>query len=183
MLFSMADAAGLFRLIAALYPREQAFANADKQLVGVWHSMLLDLPAAVISDAVKVHAATSKFAPSIAEIREGAIKLLYPEYKIGSGEAWGMVVDTLRKGVSKPVLEALPDCVRTAVKAVGGWYMIARSESPDTVRAQFMRAYDQAIDGAMRERQQPPRTAMNGGERCADMWTKATHALNAPSAC
>ena len=52
MLFSMADAAGLFRLIAALYPREQAFANADKQLVGVWHSMLLDLPAAVISNAV-----------------------------------------------------------------------------------------------------------------------------------
>lgn len=160
MRFSMSDAAGLFRLIAALYPRDKEFANADKQTIGVWHAMLLDIPADVLSDVAKRHAACNKFPPSIAELREGAVRLVQPELCITSGEAWGMVVDTLRKGVNRQTLDALPACVRTAVKNVGGWYMIARSETPDTIRAQFMRVYEQLVSKQMQDLQQAPRTAL-----------------------
>lgn len=164
-LFSAADAASLFRLIAALYPTAQAFVNADKQTVAAWHSMLCDLPAQTLSQAVKRHAACSKYPPSIAEIREAAIKLANPELTVSSGEAWGQVVNTLREGIDRDRLKRLPSTIRDAVRLMGGWYMIARSEQPDTVRAQFMRVYEQCVADEVKGMQIPVHIALEAAPR------------------
>ena len=50
------------------YPKSGLFENAEA--ITFWYKMLGDLPLDEITDAVARHIATSKFAPTIAEIRE-----------------------------------------------------------------------------------------------------------------
>ena len=50
--------------------------------VALWHEAFANTPFAVVLDAVNTHIATSKYAPTVAEIRENVV----PKATIGSGD-------------------------------------------------------------------------------------------------
>jgi len=78
----------LFAAIAALYPRDNAFAEPSDETVAIWHSMLEDVPSEVAIEGLKMHASTSQWPPSIAEIKQCGLRLTTNQ--ITADEAWGL---------------------------------------------------------------------------------------------
>lgn len=136
------DAIRLFAVIAALYPREAAFASATEESIRAWAYVLADVPYKVAEAAVKAHATTSPFPPTIADIKGWIAKINNPQ--MDAGEAWGIVQAAIRKhrryGKDKAKAE-LPAEVWTLVERIG-WHEICTTESIEVVRGQFMRMWD-----------------------------------------
>lgn len=63
---------------------------STREAVSVWYEMLKDLPYDLANKAVLSHIATSKFAPTIAEIREIAASMVRPEPPTAL-DAWSIV--------------------------------------------------------------------------------------------
>ena len=147
------DVVDLFRLICVLFPQSaRNFQGADALARDAWHEMLRDAPAEVVGAAIKKHAATHVFAPSIAEIREAVAAVQNPETQIGPDEAWGMVARAIgRYGYANKAgaLASLPAPVARCAERFG-WRELCLSETPDVVRGQFRKAYEAQIG---RERQ------------------------------
>lgn len=59
-----------FKLLEAAYPRWAA--AFDRETIELWGTLVEDVPASALLDAVRRLAKTSKFPPTIAEIREAA---------------------------------------------------------------------------------------------------------------
>lgn len=59
--------------------------------------------------------------------------------------AWAMVNDR------EAQRHEMPDEVREAAERVGGFYLIRTTDAPHVVRAQFLKAYEDVRDEAMRE--------------------------------
>lgn len=85
----------LFAIIKALFPRDDSFKNATKDMVDAWAEMLGDIPFDHAKAAVKAAVATSPFPPSIAEIRDYATRLNGPR-RLTAEEAWGIASDLIR---------------------------------------------------------------------------------------
>lgn len=132
----------LFGLIHSLYPREEAFRNADMPMVNAWLAMLKDLPFDAVCTAVKAHTAQCPFSPSIADIRKQVVNL--SENRMQGAEAWGFVIDAVRRfgylqqGKAE---ESMPADVWKFTKRFG-YKDICMTENIDVVRGQFIRAWD-----------------------------------------
>lgn len=157
----------LFAIIKSLFPRDDSFKNATKDMVDAWAEMLEDIPFDHAKAAVKAAVATSPFPPSISEIRDYATRLTTPK-RLTADEAWGIAQDVIRTYGTRtvPVPGYEPEIV--AVVRFGdpvkprksgleyeakrhcppevweqlhrmGYKDVCESDSPDVVRGQFMR--------------------------------------------
>ncbi|MBQ1791526.1 MAG: hypothetical protein II008_15225 [Oscillospiraceae bacterium] len=94
----------LFAVIKALYPRDEAFKNATKDMVDAWTEMLADIPFDHAKAAIKASVSTSPFPPSIAEIRDYATRLTGPR-RMTAEEAWGQACEVIRQYGTRTVLK------------------------------------------------------------------------------
>lgn len=129
--------------IRSYYPREKFIPT--REAAELWFGALKDLDFNVAMMSVKRHMQTSKWSPTIAEIREGAVGIVTPEGSWSDG--WGQV----RKAIGRfgycneqEALESMDETTRTAVKRLG-WLQICSTELDDvpSLRANFRMIYEQ----------------------------------------
>lgn len=109
----------------------------------LWENALSDITYDVAEKALLKVLSTSKFFPTIAEIREAAAQITQPR-QMDAIEAWGLIVDAIRKyGFyrEKEAMESLPEDVAQMAKRFT-WRELCLSENPDTLRAQFRMAWE-----------------------------------------
>ena len=132
------EALELVRQLMACYPQ----APMGQESVQAYARHLADLDPEVCDVAIKRCIATSRFLPSIAEIREQAAACL--DNAPDAEEAWGIVMGEIRrKGYNgTPVFPH--SRIADAVKAIGGWYEVCTSENATADRSHFVKAYSAA---------------------------------------
>lgn len=128
-------------ILASVYEKFERVVN-DETLSESWYRMLFDLTNEQFIYAVEVLVKTSKFAPTIAEIREKALEY-GREDELSSEEAWMVVYeDVHRYGIyNEPHYEDWKlECAKNAI----GWQTLCdmTEETKGVVRAHFMRMYD-----------------------------------------
>lgn len=139
------------KLVAILIASFPA-AKVSLDTVTVYERMLADLDYPAASAAVERLLATSKFLPTVAEIREAALTLYAGETRPG-GEAWGDVLKAIRKYgyVRAPGIDfhfddpIIADCVRAL-----NWTELCNSENQAADRARFIELYDKLAASARR---------------------------------
>lgn len=148
----------MFSAIVALCDKSEKFANADRAMVDAWTEMLADIPFDLAISAIKVHVATSPFAPKISDIRNAAIMLTRPQLSITAEDAWDKTLKAVRQygiNLKKHALSTLPKEVADFVEK--SWYRdICLTMNVDVVRGQFMRAWDARSAKARTEALLPP---------------------------
>lgn len=158
----------LFVAISAMFPRDEKFAKADQMMVDMWQKMLADIKYEHAQMAVEAAVATSPFPPSIAEIRDYATRITAPK-RLSADEAWGIASECIRKyglqtrriapetevvtvvRFGDPVsinpsgreYEAKFHCPPEVWKMLKhmGYADIVKSDNPDVVRGQFLKAW------------------------------------------
>lgn len=78
----------LVKGLRSAYQRENFLGAAED--VGIWYEMLKDLPYEIAHKSVISHISTNKFPPTIAEIRQGAARMVSPEIPTAL-DAWSLV--------------------------------------------------------------------------------------------
>lgn len=137
-----AETAKFFAMISALYPRDEAFANATPEIISVWAAMLADVPFSVAQAGLQAHACTSPFPPAVSDIKGWLVK--FQDDYMDASEAWGLA----RKAISKygfynktRAKEHLPPEVFAVMERMG-YEDMCLSENPDVIRGQFVRLYE-----------------------------------------
>ena len=118
------DAIKLVGLVATAYPNSDKFSDgtAIENSVALWAEFFIDDDVAVVAMALKKHIATSKWPPSIAEIKEIMLEICVPDI-IAPDEAWAVVAlhidnSSEYEGLEQPE-RIFPTAIATAIKAVG----------------------------------------------------------------
>lgn len=114
----------------------------------LWERTLSDLPADVAEAALMMVLATSRYFPTVADIRAAAAQIQNPQ-AMDASEAWGQVAAALRKfGLyqAKEAMEYLSPDVAAMVQRFG-WYELCHADKIDVIRGQFMRAWDAFAKG------------------------------------
>lgn len=151
-----ADAARLVAIVVTAYPAYDKFRDeqAVEATVNLWARMFKDDDGAVVALALNKHIATSKWPPSVAEIREGMLEVQRPDL-IPPDEAWATVSDLLHTtgGLFYGDLYAqLPELVARAVEVIGWealWEMhrgAYGSGKPGMDRVAFLQQYTPAYE-------------------------------------
>lgn len=153
-----ADAAKLVAIIVTAYPAFDKFKDtqAIASTVDLWAAMFADDDGRIVGLAVKKHIATSKWPPSVAELREIMLEIQRPEL-IPPDLAWAAVSDLLHEvgpNLYDSLDNLLPPLVARAVESIG-WlslYEMSRGaygdSKPGMDRVAFIQQY-----GAMYERE------------------------------
>lgn len=138
---------------AAYGDRKYMQSNED---IDLWFGMLKDLSYDGCRNAVQQLIATSKFHPTIAEIREKAS--MVTALPIADwGEAWGAVLYAIRRfGMYREMeaLEGLDELTRKCVECIG-YQNLCLSENTETDRANFRMIYQQMAKREQENRQIP----------------------------
>ncbi|MGN0489364.1 MAG: replicative helicase loader/inhibitor [Ruminococcus sp.] len=145
------EVAMLIRLVISSYPAFDKFRDREEveNTVHLWSVMFADDNRDVVTIAVKQHIATSKWPPSIAEIRELMLRIEHPEI-IPPDEAWRAVNNVLYSEgqyFSGDIYRLLPEPIARAVEAVGYttlWRLhaeAARGGKAGTDRLTFIQQY------------------------------------------
>lgn len=118
-----ADAAKMAAVIVTAYPNYDKFRSREEvnNYVGLLATMFAADDAAAVGLAVRKHIATSKWPPSIAEIRELMLETTHPEI-VPPDLAWAAVSDllfTLRRGQWDEAKDKLPALIARAVEIIG----------------------------------------------------------------
>ena len=141
----------LFAAIAMLYPRDNTFIKQPDEVRDMWHGMLADIPFELAEAALKMHAASSPFPPSIAEIRKNAVDAKCP--MLDGDEAYRLAREARRKFghyQAKEAMDSLPEAVTEVIRTFAGTFEIwCESVADGTERAQFLRIWE-----AMKARKQ-----------------------------
>ena len=135
------ETAQLLTLIAETY--NQKFELSESK-VEAWHSLLQDLDWPLAQAAVKRHILTSKWPPTVAEIREASVEMSQPP-RLTALEAWGRVLDAIRVygwPREAEALEAMGPEVAAVVRRFG-WMELCMAEKADVIRGQFTRLWEQ----------------------------------------
>jgi hypothetical protein len=109
----------------------------------LWEESLSDIPYDVAKKSLIKVLSTSKFFPTLAEIREASVQLTQPR-SMDAIEAWGLIVQAIKKyGMYDQVkaMESLPPEVEEMVRRFT-WRELCLNENPDTLRAQFRMAWE-----------------------------------------
>lgn len=109
----------------------------------LWEKSLSDIPYDIAEKALIKVLSTSRFFPTIAEIREAAVQITHPR-TLDAIEAWSLINQAIRKyGYyrEKEGLESLPPEVAEMAKRFS-WRELCLNENPDTLRAQFRMAWE-----------------------------------------
>jgi hypothetical protein len=133
------EAAQLVSVLFSTYPNT----NVERRHVDAYISGLLDLPAAEAGRAVDRLRRTSKFLPSVSELREGVVDLSVGHRRTGI-EAWTTLQEACRRwGWQQPPKITDPHMER-AITALGGWVAVCSitTDAEMSARARFIEAYD-----------------------------------------
>lgn len=124
-------------MLKSAYPRMDFGAES----VMVYQLALADIEPLLLRTAVLKHISTSKWFPTIAELRQAATEIvLQSEGQLSGPEAWGLVLREVRR-VGHWRSPNLQPVVRQAVDAIGGWRNICFSANITADRARFIEAY------------------------------------------
>lgn len=134
------DISELVADLAKAFPRQAVSGDS----VRVYRRALEDIPPAVLQETVDELIRTSRFFPTVAEIREAAAErtLGLPSEaealeQIKARQRWARDPEILDPA-DPPTLHPL---VREAVDHVGGWHAFRASDRAEVVRGQFLRLY------------------------------------------
>jgi loader and inhibitor of G40P protein len=134
------DALKAVAVLAAAYPH----ARFSEATVDLWARMLGDIDPHSLALAVERLISTSKFCPSIAEVREAALGNAVAIGEASAGEAWAIVLDTI-SGTGWARAPTFKDpVVWRAVQCTSNWYDLCTSDVSDMPahRARFQQAYE-----------------------------------------
>ena len=123
------------------------FETAEK--IQVWYSCLNDLDYKLCCEAVKRFALTSKYRPTIADIREQYAKISNGGDVLSEMEAWNMVRLALRDSTyhSEEQFEEFPEFVKKIVVSparLKEWGQLPSDTVSSVVRAEFRHSYESA---------------------------------------
>lgn len=124
------------------YPRENLLPN--DQAAALWYYQLQDLSYATAEAALNKWAATNKWSPTIADLRETAAEIengQTPDW----GEGWQQVCKAIRKFGSyqqAAAMQSLDELTRMTTERLG-FMNLCMSESIETDRANFRMIYEQ----------------------------------------
>lgn len=146
-----ADAAKLVAIVVTAYPNYDKFkdAKAVEATVNLWATMFESDPGGIVGLAVKKHIATSKWPPSVAEIRELMLESQHPEL-VPPDQAWAAVSDLLySEGEHNhgDLYRQLPPLIARTVETIGWgnlWEMhraYCVGGKPGMDRVAFMQQY------------------------------------------
>ena len=139
------ETAYLLSILRAAYPRFYYDVSPDdlKISVDTWAVMLSDTNLEIATVALQRLIATSKFPPTIAEMRESISAVVHPDMP-DSGDAWGEVIKAISNyGYyrQEEALQSMREPVALAVKRMG-WRDLCMSENGMADRAHFLRIYE-----------------------------------------
>lgn len=138
------------------YPRENLLPNG--QAMELWYKQLMDIPYNLAEIAVNKWVASSKWPPTIADIREQATGIAQGEAKEW-GEAWEDALRAIRLYGSYDELKALDsldEITRKTVKHLG-YRNLCFSDNIQNDRANFRMIYEREQERAKQSAQLPPR--------------------------
>lgn len=139
--------------LVAAYPN----ANIGKETMHLYATSLADVPAEVLDLAVTQCISTSKWFPTIAELREAAARIQTGADQLPpAGEAWGECLRVIaRLGYyEQPTFD---NPITAKVAAAMGWKKIAEQENPAADRARFIELYNTYAQRNLQQAQLPPR--------------------------
>lgn len=155
------------------FPRETILPN--QQAMELWYMELQDLSYNVAMMALREHVHTSKWSPSISELRERAATIRDGE-TLDWGEAWATVQQAIRrKGMYREseALEGMDEVTRATVERLG-FQSLCLSENAVADRARFKDIYEQVAQRKKRENQLPESLRLGiKNERAAHAITQA----------
>lgn len=149
------EAQKLVTVLVTAWPTSFARLDANQRTdtMRLYREMIADLDYAAANAAVKRLIASSRFLPTVAEIRESAIQADCGPQRAG-GEAWGDVLAAVHRfGVYRSPAFADP-LVARAVSALG-WEEICNSENQAADRARFVELYEKLTVTERRELAMP----------------------------
>jgi hypothetical protein len=135
---SPSDALGLVQELMACYPA-QPVSPANVQAY-VRH--LADLPMPLLAAAVQRTVASSRFFPTIAELRAAAAALV--DDAPDADQAWATVMHQVARVGRTGKPELGHPRISEALAAIGTWYDVCSSETTAADRATFTKAYEAA---------------------------------------
>lgn len=128
------EANALVAVLKAAYPRQEL----GEDTVGLYERALADVPAAAGRAAVEQHIATSRWWPTIAELRE-----LVAETRLSLPTAEAALAEVRKALQGYGAHEVPPWSCPEVAEAVGviGWSNWCLSDHPASTRARFLEAY------------------------------------------
>lgn len=179
-----ADTARLIGIIITAYPNIDKYSSEIiEAMTNTWALMFADDDCKLVATAIMKHIATSKWAPSIAEIRSIMVDIQRPDI-LPPDVAWGIVSDYMYAERTSPLHRYVrldfPPLIKRAVEIIGysnlkelsrGKYGNYR-EGAD--KRAFMEIYVPMYDRERQAAQLPKKTADNLAERalaCGDNCT------------
>lgn len=138
------EALNLLGLALANFPGMQE--KDMRPTAGLWSKMLSDVPYAIGEQALLYVLTTAKFFPTIAEIREAAIKVSSPELPtplealaVARKIARKYSPAYLREGDYKKAMAKMPEPVRRVVQSIG-WREFCFGD--EYMQSRFLKAYE-----------------------------------------
>jgi len=144
----------LLEMIASSYPSytRQISQNIEGMSL-VWSAFLKDIPFSLAVEALYRVVSKSPYPPTLYEFKKEVIELI-DENPLDAAEAWGQVMKAVRWfGIYRAdeALESLDEITRKVVEAIG-WNEICLTENIDTVRAHFIKLYEQYRERKIEEK-------------------------------
>ena len=144
----------LLEMIASSYPSytRQISQNIEGMSL-VWSAFLKEIPFSLAVEALYRVVSKSPYPPTLYDFKREIIELL-EENPLDAAEAWGQVMNAVRWfGIYRAdeALESLDEITREVVKAIG-WNEICLTENIDTVRAHFIKLYNQYRERKLEEK-------------------------------
>lgn len=136
----------------------------------IYEDMILDLDFELAKAAIGRLIQSSKFLPSIAEIREAARETTQGPARSGA-EAWGDVVQAIRLVGAYRSPKFADPIVAHAVASLG-WLALCLDDNEPALRARFIEAYEAAAKRERTEQALSPELRLQGSQ------LRPQHALN-----
>lgn len=161
------DTIRVIGVITAAYPNSDKFRDEKliRSMVAVWSDMFSEDDAGLVALAVKEHISTSKWPPSIAEIREIMVRIAHPDI-VPPDEAWEVVskyLDITGEYNYRDIYLALPKAIAEAVDSIGYGQLYAmhvayargHASKAGLDRVAFMQAYEDKVERQRRKAMLP----------------------------
>ena len=116
----------------------------DAEAIQIWYELLKDLDYATANIAIQKHMVSSKYPPTIADIREQATEVSYGQAPLWS-DGWEQVQRAMHMYGSyrpKEALDSMDDLTRKAVERLG-FKELCMSENIAVDRANFRMVFEQ----------------------------------------
>lgn len=142
------------KAMRTFFPKENLLPT--KEAMDLWYEMLKDIPMKVAEVALKKHVATSKWPPSIAEIRDLSTGIVTEDAQDWSA-AWEEARKAVRKFGSYQEAEALAWMTPSTAETVKrfGYNDLCMMENPEVAKAHFRDIY-MSIEARSRKDAQIP---------------------------